>query len=624
MIRVNLILSAGTAGVKNKEEKKGKHSLFDILFSAFSGEENLDKEEKLALMSQLGSHLLIFKGNKEQNIFESKTALQDVTSSIPEMLKTEKEEKNLKKLSVMDEKGIKKPNINASEFLEKHKMFFNDIPEKEDSLNKEEDVKFIRKIKSEVVSYRQRNSNRLSLQVSKKVQSNSGKEVLEEKDGPDNIRELLEFSEVSGEKIFRQVSAEKQPEFIKRSWVLNHLDVKNGTLAGILKSGDKKVADKSPFHNLSPGFYVGSHNFHRKELKSQDVVETSQKEVPPVGLNFVSNFEGKRKSVKSEKQLTDTVDKDRLSVLNVACKDFAGISCNTGENLKNKDIFLAVGKISKNGDSTVSHSNTENLKSLQRKVFSEKMFMVKEDSKLKSGEVILNKSLKGLDFNFKEETALQKGVSLLKNGEAVFKKTNRIVRFPISHNKRINNSNVDKRFKIVSYKEKVDSAVSTIRKETPKLSDKVTENGESQAGNLDAFSSAKQEASHKLSVSHSESVAQASLSVQKSLHKEGKGFSQGNRGQSGKVDVGNGTKYTLTATFEDMRVRASMVRKFLNISIELPQSVFNAAGLSDEIREVLNSTGLSGFRVKIKSRGKNLYSETFYREDESSSVEIRV
>ncbi|SNR76368.1 hypothetical protein [Desulfurobacterium atlanticum] len=85
-------------------------------------------------------------------------------------------------------------------------------------------------------------------------------------------------------------------------------------------------------------------------------------------------------------------------------------------------------------------------------------------------------------------------------------------------------------------------------------------------------------------------------------------------------------RFVLSAQFEDLRVKAKMIKRFINVTIEIPHVTFSFADLKDEIREILRNSNLSGLKVKIKNKGKEIYSETVFSDEvrESSSLELRV
>ena len=107
----------------------------------------------------------------------------------------------------------------------------------------------------------------------------------------------------------------------------------------------------------------------------------------------------------------------------------------------------------------------------------------------------------------------------------------------------------------------------------------------------------------------------------------GNGYSNHNSSLAGNSSTNiPSEKFVLSARFEDLRLKARMVKRFVNVTIEIPQVTFSFTDLKDEIREILRNSNLAGLKVKVKSKGKEIYSEAVFSDEvkSTSSLELRV
>ncbi len=140
---------------------------------------------------------------------------------------------------------------------------------------------------------------------------------------------------------------------------------------------------------------------------------------------------------------------------------------------------------------------------------------------------------------------------------------------------------------------------------------------------------------HQNSVPSSESSNLSSHSLATSDVNFSNGSYQNGYYRDGESNGGNNRtfsrgsqRYVLSGRFEDLRVKATMVRKFIKVTIEIPQHLMSVSGLRDELKEILKETDLIGLKIKIKSKSKEIYSETVFSEvsetDGKTALELRV
>ncbi|WP_457569751.1 hypothetical protein [Desulfurobacterium sp.] len=631
MIKVSLASGFGLNGVKNKGEKKGKHSLFDVLFSAFSESEKTEipgrktflphfwgsfnaflngSDEKTSLLNknkeEILKHSFAYGLDKEINSSEKKECfLKSFVKENPDFSKifNEKATFPLNISGKQESKSLKKQFLENINFSEKET---DDRPKNINLSDNAQRGRFQLKLKlskaslslkhagskSGIDDFLSKKINRLEVenQEKNKLFSINEKEIEWQPAGKKEAEETAFFKnlpEDEKKKIKQKVLYKRAVKHVVGTSI-NSERVESSSENDVLK------VDSGDFKNV----FKGRPELNNK-IPSRQTVSAS-----PVTLGAVPVLADKF-GAKDQVALANQNKKEKIKA---NFRHTAGFDNSNNINVNEKSGNLAlnfdnlpVDEIQKEGESIRNNVLVED-------VSADKMF-VKADSKL------MREAGSG-----KEKTSLNGSLSFTRNEQSGEKRplvinTQKFEKKPIPKR--------DKRFKVVSHKGHFDLSFSEGKTLTSKVKSNLTDLKEVQVSNIST--SPGRDASHKVNLSH-ENVSQAPVVSQKPLHdgsSANRGFSHTGKGQENQA-ANSEMKYTLTATFEDMRVRASMVRKFLNISIELPQAVFNTAGLSDEIREILSNTSLSGFRVKIKSRGKNLYSETFYKEEESSSVEIRV
>ncbi len=635
MIKVSLASGFGLNGVKNKGEKKGKHSLFDVLFSAFSESEKTEIPGRETFLPHfLESFNAFLNGSDEKTSLLNKNKEEILKHSFAygldkEINSSEKEECFFKSFvkenpdfsKIFGEKATFPLNISGKQkskslkkqFLENINFSEKETDDRPKNINLSDNAqrgRFQLKLKlskaslslkhagskSGIDDFLSKKINRLEVenQEKNKLFSINEKEIEWQPAGKKEAEETAFFKNLPENLPEDEKKKIKQKVLYKRA--VKHVVGTSINSEKVESSSENDVlkVDSGDFKNV----FKGRPELNNK-IPSRQTVSAS-----PVTLGAVPVLADKF-GAKDQVALANQNKKEKIKA---NFRHTAGFDNSNNINVNEKSGNLAlnfdnlpVDEIQKEGESIRNNVLVED-------VSADKMF-VKADSKL------MREAGSG-----KEKTSLNGSLSFTRNEQSGEKRplvinTQKFEKKPIPKR--------DKRFKVVSHKGHFDLSFSEGKTLTSKVKSNLTDLKEVQVSNIST--SPGRDASHKVNLSH-ENVSQAPVVSQKPLHdgsSANRGFSHTGKGQENQA-ANSEMKYTLTATFEDMRVRASMVRKFLNISIELPQAVFNTAGLSDEIREILSNTSLSGFRVKIKSRGKNLYSETFYKEEESSSVEIRV
>ncbi|OMH40352.1 hypothetical protein [Desulfurobacterium indicum] len=631
MIRVSLDLGFGLSGMKNKGEKKNGHSLFDILFSAFS------ESEKAEILKREGFLPQVF-GNSDTFLFgrDGKTFLlnkegmpkcpfayeldKEVNGSEKENCSLKNfEEENPNSFGIFKKRPFSPLKVsNKWEYtnLKKHLLKAFNFSEKETDnrpkninlLTNAQKNKFQSKLKlsKDILALKHADSKS---KVAADFSSKEMKEILITKDKnqeKNKNHQIIKLCSENGKptcekKALKTVASknlsENEKKKIKQKVDKSNKRVVNHVVEAFVNS--EKLKSLSDIPGAASGYFKGIFKEKSKvnnKTSSRQTVSTFPSTLSAVPI-LTDRFRAKRQVVLINQKQSEEVKANFRYITG-----FDNININKkNESLVMNFDKLPVDEIQKKG--AASRNNVSLEDTAVNKAF------VEADSKLmKEVESGNGKSFSNGSLPFTEDKKSGEKRPLVINAQKFGKK-------PIFRQ--------DKRFKVVSHKGHFDLTFSEDKTLTSKVKSDLIDSKEIQLSNMSV--SPGQNSSHKVNLSH-ENISQAPVVSQKPLHDGSNangGFSHTDKGQENQA-ANSGMKYTLTATFEDIRVKASMVRKFLNISIELPQAVFNTAGLSDEIREILSNTNLSGFRVKIKSRGKNLYSETFYKEEESSSVEIRV
>ncbi|WP_456398172.1 hypothetical protein [Desulfurobacterium sp.] len=608
--------------MKNKGEKN-KHSLFDILFSSFSFLENEETKKKEAFMplflrnfessfaasnrkssflnkNEMAEQYCAYRLDKEavspeeKKCFSKKNSMKTSDSfdvfeeeltylSVSGKLKIENLKTQLLKAFSLSGKGIDNSvenidvlrNARRKETQLKSELTKGSLPLKHADL------------KSEIANFSSKNIKEIKKESQKRNRNRHAVNLF----GED--RKLLDKNGAEKTVVLKNPSENKKgkvKQIVLHKRAVNH---------------DKRTITNAvrTFKKPSEIDLKYSRNLFKEESKINK--KTSGHQTIPssqLTLNAIPVLD-KGFGVRNQVEL---VKQNRKEKMEVNFRRIVSFKNEKGNNKKDENLAIGFEKVSineiqKRGGSNSDSTPIENLRA-NKVVF-------RIDSKL----------IKGIE-SAKGEDSLTETMFFTRNDQSGEKRSlvinaKKFGKRPFSKR--------DKRFKVVSHKGHFDLTFSEDKTLPSKVKPDLIDSKEVQVSGMSV--SPWRDSFHKGSLSH-DNVLQLPVVFQKPLHNGSntdRDFPYAAKGQQNQA-ANSGMKYALTATFEDMKVRASMVRKFLNISIELPQAVFNTAGLSDEVREILSNTNLSGFRLKIKSRGKNLYSETFYKEEESSSVEIRV
>jgi len=130
------------------------------------------------------------------------------------------------------------------------------------------------------------------------------------------------------------------------------------------------------------------------------------------------------------------------------------------------------------------------------------------------------------------------------------------------------------------------------------------------------------EQAHKGGLRDQESHPTGSIQTQSRSEQTASGR-EGERGtsQNGFSHV-EGETFEFNLKHERFSISAKVKPTFLNISLDLPQSPSNLLNVGEEIRQILMESGFERFRLRLRSRGKVVYSKVFRRERERVDVRI--
>jgi phosphopantetheine adenylyltransferase len=95
--------------------------------------------------------------------------------------------------------------------------------------------------------------------------------------------------------------------------------------------------------------------------------------------------------------------------------------------------------------------------------------------------------------------------------------------------------------------------------------------------------------------------------------------------ETGKNEIKHPTNmnsFEFNLNLKQFSLNAKVKSTFINLSINLPQYTFNSANLGEEIKAILMESGFESFKIRLKSKGKTVYSQAFKREKERIDVRL--
>ncbi len=101
-----------------------------------------------------------------------------------------------------------------------------------------------------------------------------------------------------------------------------------------------------------------------------------------------------------------------------------------------------------------------------------------------------------------------------------------------------------------------------------------------------------------------------------SLHNEN---SHDGRNFNHQPDKGN---FEFNLKLDQFSLSAKVKSTFINLSLDLPQITLNSIRLGEEIKAILIESGFERFKIKLRSKGKTVYSQAFKREKDRLDVRV--